>query len=146
MAGAADGDNIADVFVADVQGAQPSIVKVSVNLNLAGGNGDSRFSSISRDGRLVAYDSLATNLDVAVADTNGLRDIVILDRSCTFDAAQPCLVKRVSLHGNEGDSNGESRYPTISGDGRFVVYYSDGSSLVDGDTNGARDAFVSRRP
>ena len=30
--------------------------------------------------------------------------------------------------------------------GRFVVYYSDGSSLVDGDTNGVRDAFVSRRP
>jgi Tol biopolymer transport system component len=146
IAGPPDGDNIADVFVADTLGAQPSIVKVSVNLNLAGGNGDSRFSSISRDGRLVAYDSLATNFDVTAADTNGVRDIVVTDRSCMFDATQPCLVKRVSLHGKGGESNGESRYPAISGDGRFVVYYSDGSSLVDGDTNGVRDAFVSRRP
>jgi hypothetical protein len=89
---------------------------------------------------------LATNFDVTAADTNGVRDIVVTDRSCMFDATQPCLVKRVSLHGKGGESNGESRYPAISGDGRFVVYYSDGSSLVDGDTNGVRDAFVSRRP
>lgn len=146
MAGPAEGDNIADVFVADMQASQPSIVKVSVNLNLASGNGDSRSASISRDGRLVAYDSLATNLDVTAADANGVRDIIVTDRSCAFDATQPCSVKRVSIHGNGGDSNGESRYPAISGDGRFVLYYSDGSSLVDGDTNGARDAFVSRRP
>jgi hypothetical protein len=45
---------------------------------------------MSRDGRLVAYDSLATNLDVTATDTNGVRDIVVTDRSCTFDAAQPC--------------------------------------------------------
>ena len=146
LTGPAEGDNIADVFVADIQGAQPSIVKLSVSLALAAGNGDSRFPSISRDGRLVAYDSLATNLDVTTPDTNGVRDIVVADRSCTFDATQPCVVKRVSLHGNGGQSNGESRYPVISGDGRFVVYYSDGSSLVDGDTNGVRDTFVSRRP
>lgn len=145
-AGPAEGDDIADVFVADMQGAQPSFVKVSVSLNLASGNGDSRFPSISRDGRLVAYDSLATNLDITAADTNGLRDIVVTNRSCLFDATQPCQVKRVSIHGNGGESNGESRFPAISGDGRFVVYYSDGSSLVDGDTNGARDALVSRRP
>jgi Tol biopolymer transport system component len=146
LAGPADGDNTTDVFVADMQGAQPAIIKTSVNVNLASGNGDSRFPSISRDGRLVAYDSLATNLDVASSDTNGVRDIFITDRSCIFDATQPCLVKRVSIHGNGGESNGESRFPALSGDSRWVVYYSDGSSLVDGDTNGVRDAFVSRRP
>lgn len=145
-AGPTDGDSIADVFVADLQGVPPLIVKLSVNLNLVSGNGDSRYPSISRDGRLVAYDSLATNLDLLTSDLNGVRDILVIDRSCLFDATFPCLVKRVSVHGNGGESNGESRFPAISGDGRFVVYYSDGSSLVDGDTNGARDAFVSRRP
>jgi hypothetical protein len=43
--------------------------------------------------------------------------------------------------------NGESRFPTISGDGRFIAYYSAASDLVTPDNNGnAFDAFVSQRP
>ena len=53
---------------------------------------------------------------------------------------------RVSVHGpNRG--NGPSQHAQISANGRFVVYTSTASNLVDGDTNWVADVFVhDRRP
>ena len=54
-------------------------------------------------------------------------------------------IERISVQGNGGESNGQSRYPAISGDGRYVVFNSDASNLVAGDTNGMADLFVRDR-
>jgi len=48
--------------------------------NLSGGD-----SSISADGRFVAFLSLASNL--VVGDTNGSSDVFVHDRGCSFPAA-----------------------------------------------------------
>ena len=40
------------------------------------------------------------------------------------------------------DANGESGYPAISADGRFVAFQSSSSNLVAGDTNGQTNVFV----
>ena len=51
---------------------------------------------------------------------------------------------RVSVHGpNRG--NGPSQHAQISANGRFVVYTSTASNLVDGDTNWVSDVFVHDR-
>jgi len=39
-------------------------------------------------------------------------------------------------------ANGNSEYASLSGDGRYVVFESEASNLVAGDTNGYRDVFV----
>ena len=136
-----------DIFVADMQDSPASIKKI-VNLQGAEGDGESRAPSISRDGKIIAFDSLATNLDDTLADGNGARDIYVLDRSCsvTFNAG-PCTFKRVSVASNGEASNGESRFAALSGDGKYVAYYSDADNLVPviGDHNTFRDAFVTRR-
>ena len=46
----------------------------------------------------------------------------------------------VATNGTQAD--GRSFVPAISGDGRYIAFYSDASNLVDGDTNAARDVFV----
>jgi Tol biopolymer transport system component len=52
---------------------------------------------------------------------------------------------RVSVDSSGAQGNGLSRLPTISADGRFVVFQSDASNLVAGDTNGVEDIFVHDR-
>jgi Tol biopolymer transport system component len=49
---------------------------------------------------------------------------------------------RVSVATGGAQANGHSISPAISGDGRFVAFYSDATNLVAGDTNRARDVFV----
>ena len=60
-------------------------------------------------------------------------------------AASPGFTARASLSSSGAQANGHSVLPAISGDGRFVAFYSDASNLISGDTNGARDVFVRDR-
>jgi Tol biopolymer transport system component len=53
--------------------------------------------------------------------------------------------KRVSVRSNENQANGSSTEPVISRDGRFVVFSSEATNLVIGDTNEATDVFVRDR-
>lgn len=60
----------------------------------------------------------------------------------TSGAATNATVRAsVATDGTQG--NDESFNPSVSADGRFVVFESDASNLVAGDTNGDRDVFVS---
>lgn len=54
---------------------------------------------------------------------------------------QPLLV-RVSVDSSGREANGPSRNPSISADGRYVVFESDATNLVRGDTNGMTDVFL----
>lgn len=112
-------------------------LRVSRNTVVALANGDSRNPSISVDGRFVAFESDATNLD-GLLDTNGASDIFVAILS-TGD------VERVSRDAFGGIADGGSHNPSISGDGHFVAYESDATNLVTNDTNGIRDIFVTDR-
>ena len=73
---AGDTNNRFDVFVHDRQTGVTE--RVSVDSAGSQGNGNSLTSSISADGRFVAFTSFATNL--VAGDTNGFFDIFVHDR------------------------------------------------------------------
>jgi len=52
---------------------------------------------------------------------------------------------RVSVSSSGAQGNGESGWPSLSADGRYVAFTSEASNLVAGDTNGAADVFVHDR-
>ena len=110
--------------------------RVSLDSNGLAGNGNSNYSSISADGRYVAFLSAATNL--VVADTNGESDVFVHDRNTG-------LTTRVSLDSGGTEGNSNSYHPTISADGRYIAFDSNATNLVASDTNGAWDVFVHDR-
>jgi Tol biopolymer transport system component len=124
-----------DVFIVDWNGAS-----APTNFRRIGGNADSDSPSLSRDGSFLALHSLATDLPIVPPiSTNGQQQIYVVQIGTSIKPAS------VNSAGQMG--NGESRFPTISGDGRFIAYYSAASDLVTPDNNGnAFDAFVSQRP
>lgn len=60
-------------------------------------------------------------------------------------AAPAVAVERISVASNGTQGNFQSRYPTISADGRYVAFESDATTLVPGDSNDATDIFVRDR-
>jgi Tol biopolymer transport system component len=128
---AGDTNNTADVFVRDRLAGTTE----RVSLSTAGvqGNNFSGYPSISADGRIVAFASVATNL--VSGDTNQSYDIFVRDRLSG-------TTERVSVATGGAQGNNSSTYPAISADGNWVVFTSVASNLVAGDTNGASDVFV----
>src|SRR5262245_28367323 len=99
-------------------------VRVSVDSTGAQGNLDSSFSSISADGRVVAFDSGASNL--VTGDTNAASDVFVR-------LLQNGTTERVSVDSAGVQANSGSYYASISGNGRFVAFMSESSNLVAGD-------------
>ena len=94
--------------------------------------------SLSADGRFVVFVSAAN--DLVANDTNGTIDVFVRD----LQAGTTTLVSinRTGTDSGKGGTFG-SILPTISADGRFVVFSSDASDLVANDTNGnGFDVFV----
>jgi Tol biopolymer transport system component len=52
---------------------------------------------------------------------------------------------RVSVVSGGTQADGQSEFPSISANGRYVAFTSSASDLVSGDTNGSRDVFVHNR-
>ena len=116
-------------YIPDLQ----AIERVSVASDGTQANHSSYSASNSADGRYTVFASGATNL--VEDDTNSVNDIFVRD-------SQSGVTKRVSVTGNGGQANGWSSSPTISGDGRFIVFYSVATNLVQGDTNDEADIFI----
>jgi Tol biopolymer transport system component len=126
-----DANNARDVFVRDLQSGETT--RASVGPVGVEANGDSFEPAISADGRFVAFSSAATNL--VAGDSNNANDVFVRDR-------QASTTTRVSVGPAGANANGGSDAPSISADGRYVAFTSAAANLVDGDTNGQRDAFV----
>jgi Tol biopolymer transport system component len=113
-------------------GAFPPGAPLEAVLALAVDPADPRNApSLSSDGRFVAF---TTMFALDPADTNGVTDIYLYDRG---DRS----VSRVSQPSAGGATNGASRNPHISSNGRFIVFESIASTLVPGDSNAALDVF-----
>jgi Tol biopolymer transport system component len=113
--------------------------RVNVDSSGAQGNGSNYvgyLSSISADGRYVAFGSDSDNL--VLGDINGTYDIFVHDR-------QTGVTDRVSVDSSGLEGNGFSNEPSISANGRYVAFESSANNLVPGDTNGSRDIFVHDR-
>jgi Tol biopolymer transport system component len=91
--------------------------------------------SVSPDGRFVLFVSSAN--DLVSGDNNLLRaGLFLRDR-----ASNTTTLISVNLSGT-GDGNSNSYSGTVSTNGRYVVFASDASDLVPGDTNGVTDIFL----
>ncbi len=87
---------------------------------------------ISGDGRYLTFSSNAGT--IVSGDTNNNFDIFVYDRvTKAFD--------RVSVNSTGGQVNGDSLYPDLSFDGRYVVYQSSAVDIVSGDNNDSQDVF-----
>lgn len=128
---AGDTNNNRDVFVRDT--VLNTTTRVSVNTagdeEVQGAVG----ASISADGRYVSFESSGAGL--VADDTNGYTDIFMRD-------TQLNTTTRVSVATDGTEANGQSNFTIISADGRYVVFHSDASNLVAGDTNAKQDVFV----
>lgn len=123
-----------DVFVRDR--ATGVTERVSVTADGTQGNGRSHGHSISPDGRYVSFLSDATNL--VAGDTNARTDVFLFDRETR-------LPERVSIGTGGVQGNGYSTGGAITPDARWVLFSSDATNLVAGDTNYAIDVFVRDR-
>jgi Tol biopolymer transport system component len=126
-----DTSGLADIFVHDRQTGTTQ--RITEGIAGAQANGSSTSHTVSADGRFIAFQSSASNL--VAHDTNGLPDIFLHDR-------QTGTTARVSISSIHAQGDEDSLRPHLSADGRFVVFESDATNLVPGDTNGARDIFV----
>jgi hypothetical protein len=123
-----------DVFVHDRQTGETA--RVSVASDGSQGNLGSSGSSISADGRYVAFNSIANNL--VGGDTNNNYDVFVHDRK-----THTTTLVSVASDGTQGNEG--STWPSISADGHYVAFGSYASNLVSGDTNGRKDIFVHDR-
>jgi Tol biopolymer transport system component len=111
-------------------------VRVTARANGTAADRGSYQASISRDGSVVAFSSLATNL--GIANPQGAQVYVRL-LGFRWGAGV------VSLSSDEVAANGRSSEPSISADGRYVAFTSAADNLVTDDTNAADDVFVRDR-
>jgi Tol biopolymer transport system component len=123
-----------DIFVYDRQA--DTTERVSVSSTGAQANAGSDNTSISADGRYIAFTSNASNL--VPGDTNAASDVFIRDR-------QLSTTTRVSLSSSGAQGNAGSSSPALSADGRFVAFASDASNFYAGDSGEFSDIFVRDR-
>src|SRR5262249_39513306 len=107
-------------------------------------NNDSMADAISANGRIVAFDSKASNL--VAGDTvrcpSTTRKAALINCPDVFVADMSGTVERVSLSSTGAQANDQSWTAALSASGRYVAFASDASNLVPGDTNGRADVFV----
>ncbi len=121
----------ATAYVHDLQTGSTESVQVS----LSGGfsEGGALRPDISDDGRYVVFHSAAA--DLVPGDSNNFADVFMFDRETR-------TTTNVSETFDGSVADGSSTSPEISGDGRFVTFFSKSTKIVDGDENGVGDLFI----
>ncbi|HET6163843.1 MAG TPA: hypothetical protein VFG37_09270, partial [Planctomycetota bacterium] len=130
-----DANNATDVFVRDLASGTTE----RVSLDSVGNEADAESPgdvSLSADGRFVAFQSAADNL--VANDGNAAIDVFVHDRATG-------TTERASVDSNGGEANGGSVTAALSADGTVVVFGSDATNLVAGDTNQLHDVFLHDR-
>ncbi|HVF61947.1 MAG TPA: hypothetical protein VNJ70_19240 [Thermoanaerobaculia bacterium] len=129
----------ANVFLADRELGTVTLVSRSTSFPAEGANRSSERPSLSEDGRFVAFESFANDLVGGQVDGTQTKDVFLFDRS----AASMTLVSHAA--GAPGTASGwYSQEAAASGDGRYVAYWSQATTLVPGqvDTNNGYDLFL----
>ena len=127
---AGDNNGASDVFRRDVSAGITSLV--SENRGGTIGNGGSSESSISSDGRFIAFLSLANNL--VAGDGNSKADIFVRD-------TQTGLTSLVSVKADGTQGDNDCAETAMSSDGNVVTFWSTADNLVSGDSNQRVDVF-----
>lgn len=116
-----DANNDRDIFLHDRTTGSTELVTVAsdgTHGNFSSGGFAAGSASITSNARFIVYGSYANNL--VPNDTNGWDDVFVRDRVAG-------TTERVSVSSAGGEGNGHSVHPSISDDGRYVVF----STLAD---------------
>lgn len=122
---------IVDIFLRDTQSGTNTLI--SLDSSGGGSNGTSYYPDISADGTKIVFYSAAS--DLVSGDGNGVLDVFLHDTGSG-------TTTRISMGHDGSEADGNSIYPVISADGKFVAFESDATNLVTGDTNGKTDIFL----
>ncbi len=123
-----------EIYVKDLLTGDVKPVDVN-HSGTAGANGSAWNYSISGNGRYVVFESFASDLTSVPVNGNG--DIFVRD----LQAGTSTLVS-INRQGTAGGRGGESYEPQISADGRFVIFTSYATDLVENYTAGDQVAFI----
>ena len=110
--------------------------RANISTNGTQGNGLAQSSKISADGLCVSFTGASSNL--VAGDTTNAADIFVRDR-------RHGTTERVSVATSGAQANANCEMPSISADGRYVVFRSAATTLVPGDTNAYEDVFIHDR-
>ncbi len=128
--------HVEDIYLYGADSSQ--ILLLSAGPAGEGADGPSTNPSISADGGVVAFYSLATNLlpqgDSTAAATPSQGEVFAWTRGGDL--------RKVSLSSSQAPADGDSGEPDISGDGRFVAFSSTADNLTDSHPAGQRDVYV----
>jgi hypothetical protein len=131
----------------DVNWGPAGTTTIVAKAAVGGGSGAYR-PWMSDDGRYLVFDSDSKRVLGGTPDTEAIRDVYLYDRVTG-------TMERISVGLNGARAAGTdtnckspdtsvcgSQRPTISGDGRFVAFWSNATNLVPNDTNDSYDAFL----
>lgn len=128
---------IANVYVRDLQAGTTTLAsRQAAAHGGAGANGRSLDASISDDGRFVAFNSVADNLDPGPAvpgDSIFLRDV---------QAQTTTQVDRQSATDGGAVADAPSYRPVVSAGGRYVAFLSDAENLSAASRSATTNVFV----
>lgn len=124
------------IYLKDMREGVINLLDVIHNDATAASNGDSTQPDVSAQGNFVAFESTATNL--VDNDTNSYTDIFIVNPSGTIERVS------VATSGDES-KNGHSHKSRISSDGQRIIFESEASDLVAGDSGGHIDILYRDR-
>ncbi len=130
-----DDDATDDVFVRDLLGNTTTLVSRADGPGGAAGDDGSFDSSISGDGRRVAFESFANNL--SSEDNNAFTNVFVRD----LQTNTTTLVSRAAGPAGAG-ADGDSNLPALSAGGRLVAFGSAADNLSAEDDDAVFDVFV----
>lgn len=130
-----DSNGVSDIFVYDTE--LKSIVRISINRDGQQANGGSFNPTISSDGRFVAFESVATNLDldssVQPGPGTGRLQIYVVDRdvsgSGSFDVSGNTATYLVSFDNNGNLADRNVLTPSLSLDADVIAFVTDASNM-----------------
>jgi Tol biopolymer transport system component len=122
------------MYLRDVKLDTTRLVSLSTDGELA--DGYDAFPVVSRNGRIVAWESSAANL--VPGDGNNKFDIFARDMKTG-------ITTRISVDSAGAEGDNDSFNPSISDNGRYVAFQSASTNLVPLDSNQRTDCFVHDR-
>jgi Tol biopolymer transport system component len=132
-----DANRFDDIFLHERATQATEIISIGSS-GQQGNNDSAGGGNITPDGRYVAFSTLAWNFDERDYEEPTNADVFVRDRVLA-------ITTLVSLSSDGTKGNGQSGDPSISADGRYVVFHSSSNNLVEGDTNRRRDVFIHDR-
>jgi len=140
VAGQVDAASSEDVFYFDRATGIVTLASSTGSSPVTAANNRSYRARLSGNGQWLAFNTYATNLVTGATDTNGNLDIYLVE----IATGAKTIVSHAHSSALQTASYGASLYPSLSADGRFLAFESQGINLVAGqvDANNGGDVFL----